>query len=290
MGEQGLGLRGAPAPAIRDGESMRGGETAMEITDLGHFVDAVRELVERWTLPDADWYPSLWFRGHGNAKWNLESGWYRLPPPGEGVGAEWYNERTLLLEFKFRAPRYLQGLHTLPSNDWEWLFLMQHYGLPTRLLDWTESSLIGLYFALRDNRGDCDAAVWVLNPWWLNKQSLGEYDIPQAGDPRVAEWAPLGEGKILQAGLPVAIKPIHASPRISVQKGFFTMHGAERSALDRLSNSRADRGPGLRKLTIPKEHAAEMRRDLAVAGITETTVFPELDGLCREIRSGFLGS
>ena len=262
----------------------------MEIPDLGRFVDSVRDLVERWTLPDADWYPSLWFRGHGDANWVLEPGWYRLPPPGEGIGADWYNERTLLLEFKFRAPRYLQTLDTLPSNDWEWLFVMQHYGLPTRLLDWTESSLIGLYFALRDNRGDSDAAVWVLNPWWLNKQTLGDYEIPTAGDPRVGDWAPLGEGKVLQAGPPVAIKPIHASPRISVQKGFFTIHGTERGALDRLSNSRADKGPGLRKLTIPKDRVAEMRRDLAIAGVTETSVFPELDGLCREIKSGFFGS
>jgi hypothetical protein len=265
----------------------------MEIIDLSRFVDAVRDLVERWILPDADWYPSPWFRGHGDAGWSLEPGWYRLPPPGEGVGAGWYNERTLLTEFKLRAPHYLQTLPSLmapPSNDWEWLFLMQHYGLPTRLLDWTESALIGLYFALRDNREDCDAAVWVLNPWWLNKQSLGEYELPPAGDPRIADWAPLDEGKALKGHLPVAVKPVHASPRISAQKGFFTIHGTERGALDKLAHSRADNGPGLRKLTIPRERVSEIRRDLAIAGITETSVFQELDGLSREIKAGFFGS
>ena len=259
----------------------------MEMTTLGRFVDAVRDIVDRWTLPDADWYPAPWFRGHGDANWRLEPGWYRLPPPGQGVEADWYNERNLLLEFKFRAPRYLQ---TLPSNDWEWLFLMQHYGLPTRLLDWTESALIGLYFALRDNRGAGDAAVWMLNPWWLNKQSLGTYEIPHAGESHIADWAPLGDEKVLQARLPVAIKPIQASPRISALKGFFTIHGAERGALEKLSHSNADKGPGLRKLTIPRARVVEMKRDLAVAGITETTVFQDIDGLCREIKFGFFGS
>src|SRR4051812_276443 len=139
----------------------------MQITDLGRYLDTVRAILESWILPDTDWYPSPWFRGHGEPGWKLDPGQYRLQRPGTGVGSDWYNERTLLTEFKFRAPLYLPS-GAAPRNDWEWLFLMQHYGLPTRLLDWTESSLIALYFALRDNRGGSDAVVWMLNPWWLN--------------------------------------------------------------------------------------------------------------------------
>ena len=52
-----------------------------------------------------------------------------------------------------------------------WLTLMQHYGLPTRLLDWSESPLVALYFALSsDEDAKADAAVWVLNPMKLNKK------------------------------------------------------------------------------------------------------------------------
>ena len=50
--------------------------------------------------------------------------------------------------------------------------MMQHYGAPTRLLDWTESPLLALYFALKQNYGYYDAAIWMLNPSALTKKRL----------------------------------------------------------------------------------------------------------------------
>jgi len=195
----------------------------------------------------------------------------------------------VVLEFKFRAPRYLQAS---PVSDWEWLFLMQHYGLPTRLLDWTESALIGMYFALRDNRGDCDAAVWMLNPWWLNKQSLGKYKVPQAGDKRLVAWAPLEAGGELHAQLPVAIKPIQASRASQTKRDSLRSMVAHAVHSTSSRTHRRTKGPACEKSPFqerPRACVADIRRELAIAGITETTVFPELDGLCREIMAGFLG-
>jgi hypothetical protein len=257
--------------------------SARTIQTLAEFVEAVREVVAAWTPPRVDWYISPWFRGHGDASWELEPGWCRMSPAGRTLGADWYNESNLLAEFKLRAPRYLQ---TVPATEWEWLFVMQHYGLPTRLLDWTESALVGLYFALRDSPGDCDAGVWVLDPWWLNHHSLKRYHIPVAGDPSLRGWAPrLAAGRLARR-LPVAIKPIHGSTRIATQRGFFTIHGADRRAFRSLVG-RAREKPHLELWRIPLAAMDGIRQELAIAGITETEIFPELEALCREIKTGF---
>ena len=90
--------------------------------------------------------PDPWFRGLCDVRYALQPSWYRLGSEAEGV-----DEYDLLDEFERRAPLLLERERS--GSTWEWYFLMQHYGLPTRLLDWSESSLVGLYFAVGDWKG-----------------------------------------------------------------------------------------------------------------------------------------
>jgi FRG domain len=127
------------------------------------------EIIER----DA---PGDWlFRGHSSWRWPLEASVYRLRKdtklsPQQMIAFE----RKLLGEFKRRARMFLPNP---PTSDWEWMILAQHFGLATRLLDWTENPLVALYFAVRENNGDDDGMLYAY------RHSAAEIEIESNTDP-----------------------------------------------------------------------------------------------------------
>jgi hypothetical protein len=124
------------------------------VNSLPEFFDVARDLGA--TSPT--W--RLWFRGVHDATYSLVPRLYR----GGGDAAELLaRERDMLDEFRSRSRPLLEGN---VYSDWERLFVMQHYGVPTRLLDWSENAFFALYFALAAAERDRapDAAVWVLDP------------------------------------------------------------------------------------------------------------------------------
>jgi len=93
--------------------------------------------------------PGDWiFRGHSSSRWELKAGVHRLAEKiTDSLEDSGALEKRLLSECKRRARIFLQ---TPPSSDWEWMVLAQHFGLPTRMLDWTENPLVALYFSAQD--------------------------------------------------------------------------------------------------------------------------------------------
>src|ERR1700692_3020410 len=83
------------------------------------------------------------FRGHSSANWLLKSTLERRTPEGE---SGFFNEFNIIREFQGRAHNSL-GAHQIPSQPGEWLSLMQHFGAPTRLVDFTRSPFVAAYFA-----------------------------------------------------------------------------------------------------------------------------------------------
>jgi hypothetical protein len=84
-------------------------------------------------------------------------------------------------------------------------------------------------------------------------------------------------------GLPVAIDPPHVARRVSVQRSRFTIHGRSKSGLDIIAG-RMDK-VRLVKFVIPRNAAKDILQDLATCGIVETSVFPDLEGLSRELET-----
>ena len=109
--------------------------------------------------------PDPFFRGHGDSKWPL------LP----GIARKNYNP---FIEGRLYYRFVSLGGHLIPDgvSSWDNLFLMQHHGLPTRLLDWTENFAVALYFAVQEC--ESEASIWILDPYELNRLSIGKNEIP----------------------------------------------------------------------------------------------------------------
>jgi hypothetical protein len=98
-------------------------------------ITSVGELINILKADNSAYDGDIWYRGQSNFDWTLSPGLLRLKnAPSEG---------TLLTRFK-QSAAMLINMH--PKDDFDWLFLMQHYGVPTRLLDWTEKSANSIIF------------------------------------------------------------------------------------------------------------------------------------------------
>jgi len=242
-----------------------------EAATISAFLDASDQLSENWSDHETG-DATLWYRGQRDASRSLIPGEYRYAL---------LNADEIRSEFILKARELLR---LPPTTEWEWYFLMQHYGLPTRLLDWTAGSLIGLHFALSGNAGQTDAAVWVLDPWALNSWSCGSPDLVLTGgefreQPVARKYLRRVYQRFQMARKPLAVVPPYNSPRITAQRGTFTVHGSNNKGLERQFTRR------VAKIVIPKGAIPSLRRTLRTVGVTEFTLFPDLDGLCRDIRT-----
>jgi hypothetical protein len=237
------------------------------IGSIGQFLEAVRKDVAVWKT---EIFP--WFRGQPIDKPLLPKVFRRN-----------YPEQDLIDEFRLRAP----ALANTPafSDEGEWLFLMQHHGLPTRLLDWTEGALIALYFAIGGATRPRSPVVWMINPVELNSFSIGKRLILLAQRDQGRTYIHRAfAGSEFQYVHPAAIYPNNVHLRMAAQRSRFTIFGASDAPLeDQLADSPVIRAGYLKKYSFdPKEHT-NMASELHMYGISKSTVFPDLDGLAEEI-------
>ena len=251
---------------------------------LGEYLECIKKMRSVWEL-DGDLErkgeaETLWFRGHRCSNWKLVPKLYRE----EFKGAD---ENEIRQEFQSRAQQLIQG--RLPADKWEWYFLMQHYGAPTRLLDWTDNPLVALYFALEDHPGGCDAAVWVLNPWWMNKKLRRGIEGPMLpgwseSDSYLRDMEDAFSGKAIPVRLPAAIDPPHVDRRLAAQGSRFVIFGKDQDLMKvhalRLG-SRKKRHIGFIK--IPQDAIGAVQEDLENCGVTASAIFADLEGLCKDI-------
>jgi hypothetical protein len=216
---------------------------------------------------------TTWYRGQADYDWDLKPRVARNRGYLKG-------EVDMLKEFRRDA---LPRVRERPRTRWEWVFLAQHYGLPTRLLDWTENPLIGLYFAAETQAdgasGPLDGALFELDPARLNKAAFA--DAPRVvmfdDDEFLGAYLP-GEATGPQQG-PIAAVAARSFDRIVAQVGTFTVNHREHVDLEAVHHGRY-----VRRVRIPAVAKPRILAELSDMNINASTVYPDLSHLADHVK------
>lgn len=168
-------------------------------------------------------------------------------------------ERSLFLEFRRLSHLFDDGR---PKDDWAWLALAQHHGLPTRLLDWTSNPLVACYFAIEPSPESRDSSGEII--------ALSKIGVPQI-DATHSETDPFAIGDHV-----AMLSPSIAAPRLSAQRGYFTIHR------DPFQTWHPAASPDT--FEIPSAVKPFFQRRLHYIGIDRAAIYCDLDALCNTLR------
>lgn len=192
-------------------------------------------------------------------------------------------EKHLLRNFiKYSIPQ----LSTPPTSLWNWLALAQHHGLPTRLLDWTNSPLVALHFATADfTKFDRDGMIWAVS-YWETKKYLPEQLIQvmkREGmnmlTPELLDYEADSFERLLELNIEpyvVFFEPPSIDQRIVTQYAVFSMMSNPNILI---SDWLPAKDVSWFRIRIPANLKWQIRDRLDQANITERVLFPGLDGL-----------
>jgi hypothetical protein len=245
------------------------------VKDISSVSDLINNLRSDTNLDD-----TTWFRGHSDFKWTLE-------PSLSRSGYVDAFEAAIRLYKKF-VQNSVKLIANPPEEEYEWMFYMQHYGIPTNLMDWSESPLVGLYFAVDDeNRHTEDGSLYLLEPNSFNSSAshtrVGAKDIFAFGiDDETTQYllTQISRTNKQARQPPIAVIGPKNSARIQAQEGVFVAHHRDL----RWMEDNFDASTWGWKYRIPAECKKGILGELKYLMMDRFTIYPQLDNLAKKIK------
>ncbi|WP_078428355.1 FRG domain-containing protein [Alkalihalobacterium alkalinitrilicum] len=235
------------------------------------------------------------FRGQRNSVWDLQSSLYRevqkvidQPTNTDCVMIE----NKMVNEFYSSSHLYSSLEFQVPSkeNEKDWinfrlepLSVMQDYGTPTRLLDWTRSPYIAAFFAL-------DGAEDDFSIYALNVKELEQFDNNRYGDHFFNYKRAIFSPETITEIFIFRYDPYQKNERLRIQQGVFLVPSLINKTMDdilkvyNIKNSKLHGKEVTYKLVFNKENLQDYWYKLMQMNITHETIYPGLEGFCRSLK------
>jgi hypothetical protein len=256
----------------------------VQVSTIGEFGDAVTDLSRTGSLG------FLWYRGLGQRSFSLVPSLYRNP----GTALDLFEkEERMVAAFRARSRPFMDSPLEGPgvsSSGWQHLFMMQHYGAPTRLLDWSENAFVALYFAITaaaHGGYTSDAVVCLLDPAGWNVEVVPRMLTPgealYEGSAALTSYAPGSDPDTMGQGI-ISMYAAFNNPRITAQRGVFSVFGLDPRSMEEVHAGFADGDPLLQKIVLPQSALPGLRDDLDRLGFRESMIYPGLAEFASETR------
>ncbi|MDF3196590.1 FRG domain-containing protein [Pseudomonas sp. 1928-m] len=214
--------------------------------------------------------PELIFRGVTDKNHTLTPSIGRHPRENTGNDISAL-EDDFIAEFKRLS---IPELEAIPNNELEWLFLAQHYGLPTRLLDWSTNPLVALFFAA-EKEDDKDGAIYMVSRMVTDQYELFDFRTADYTAERRKEPAGIFAIQPTQ-GEVIFVRPKYKDRRYQNQKSVFSC------PRDPYTPLQLD---GMRCIEFDKNLKPRLRERLKKMGVSTSFIYPGLGGIASEVKS-----
>ncbi len=254
------------------------------VSDVSQVLVAIKQWHSDMEIKPWGTHTRAWFRGHSKRSYNLEPGVYRdafTKQLGQVSGADEEESRLELERQMLQEFRSLSASELNPDRIVHLYFTAQHYGMPTRLLDWTSNPLAALFFACKSHPSE-DGEVVLMQPSQIlptpaTDADAGKY-VHSMRHPFVEDaigqmfWE---KPVIPRKPVILPLRPDTVAGRISKQSSLFTLHMHKASSVT---------NPTLVRVKVNAKAKPEILIELRRLNINQYTVYNDLDHLSKEIR------